>query len=136
MKLNKPVTFTSRIQPISLPNGRNVTIGDTAVITGWGLTQPDGPITNILQHAATCIKNPKACSLSNTSSTMKICAGYVSPVIDTCLGDSGGPLIVKGSDGAYFLAGVTSYGWKCGGQGVYTRVSAYETWIEQTTRLF
>lgn len=52
-------------------------------------------------------------------------------VIDTCYGDSGGPLAMFSSD-AWFLAGITSWGIGCGWTtpGVYTNVSNYKSWIE------
>jgi secreted trypsin-like serine protease len=56
-------------------------------------------------------------------------------VMDTCEGDSGGPLEIKlyGQKKLIpFLVGVTSLGIGCaiGNPGVYTRVSSYIDWIE------
>ena len=43
------------------------------------------------------------------------------------------PNSVKDSANAYYLSGVVSYGLNgCKGKGVYTRVSAYEKWIQAT----
>jgi secreted trypsin-like serine protease len=52
-------------------------------------------------------------------------------IIDTCYGDSGGPLATFSSD-AWFLAGITSWGVGCGWTtpGVYTNVANYKSWIE------
>jgi secreted trypsin-like serine protease len=57
--------------------------------------------------------------------------------IDTCPGDSGGPLYLLTSYGAY-LAGVTSRSYAdattyCGGGGIYERPDKIVDWIEQTT---
>lgn len=56
--------------------------------------------------------------------------------IDSCAGDSGGPLQkVENSENGprYFLFGVVSFGVEeCGSKGVpavYTRVTAYMEWI-------
>jgi secreted trypsin-like serine protease len=47
-------------------------------------------------------------------------------------GDSGGPFVVADATrgGRYTLAGLTSWGINCGNGGVYTRVSAYRSWVE------
>ena len=124
------MTFTSRIKPIPLPSGQAVTTGQSAVVTGWGKTTEGGSTSDILQQAAVCVQEPSICGGSNNALT--ICAGVLSPAIDSCQGDSGGPLAVKGNSGEYFLAGVVSNGVGCVGRGEYTRVSAYETWIQST----
>jgi len=54
---------------------------------------------------------------------------------DSCQGDSGGPLIFN-SNGSANLYGVVSWGVKCGGghPGVYTRVTSYLDWIQESTK--
>jgi secreted trypsin-like serine protease len=56
----------------------------------------------------------------------QICA--IAPTTDSCDGDSGGPLILDKK-----LYGIVSWGRGCGNAsqpGVYTRVAAYEDWIQ------
>jgi secreted trypsin-like serine protease len=54
--------------------------------------------------------------------------------IDTCSGDSGGPLMYFSPIKHQFdLIGIISFGTGCGRanhSGIYTRVSAYLDWIE------
>ena len=58
-----------------------------------------------------------------------ICAGFADGGKDACLGDSGGPLMVK-EDGRYHQAGIISFGIDCGeSYGVYTRVPAFLDWL-------
>jgi len=57
-------------------------------------------------------------------------------LIDTCQGDSGGPLMMFTSSSQWLLVGLTSYGEGCAEpaySGVYTRVAAFESWINSYT---
>ncbi|KAH9645004.1 hypothetical protein HF086_003334 [Spodoptera exigua] len=61
------------------------------------------------------------------------CYGNNGDIIDTCEGDSGGPLQTNQFKCQYTVVGVTSYGKNCGipgSAGMYTRVSYYVPWIE------
>lgn len=65
----------------------------------------------------------------------QICAGGEKDK-DSCQGDSGGPLMHY-VNSYWELVGIVSYGRKCGLEdwpGIYTLVSAYETWIKSTLR--
>ncbi|XP_045541026.1 transmembrane protease serine 4-like [Papilio machaon] len=71
-------------------------------------------------------------------STTMICAksGEARPDQDTCQGDSGGPLMTMSKQYvpcSYFVAGIVSWGPKCGVQmhGSYTNASydKYQEWI-------
>lgn len=51
----------------------------------------------------------------------------------TAQGDSGGPLVIK-QGSQWIQAGIVSFGVECalpGFPGVYTRVSEYQSWINQ-----
>ena len=63
----------------------------------------------------------------------QICAGAGRD--ETCIGDSGGPLIAEEVDGTDRIIGVVSFGSGCAGAlpvTVYTRVSAHAGWIAET----
>lgn len=62
-----------------------------------------------------------------------VCAGTPTvPSVDPCVGDNGGPLFVKTGANSYKQVGIASYGISCAGPpALYTRVSAYRSWIEQ-----
>ncbi|KAI1904588.1 hypothetical protein AGOR_G00007170 [Albula goreensis] len=61
------------------------------------------------------------------------CAGFpLSGRKDTCLGNSGGPLVCQSEGSGYYVYGVTSWGHGCGGvqrPGVYTSVPLLKAWI-------
>jgi hypothetical protein len=60
--------------------------------------------------------------------------------VDTCKGDSGGPLLVRSTEGDWQLAGITSRGLdplspdRCGNGGIYMRADTIATWLTQKTR--
>ena len=69
---------------------------------------------------------------SYTLPSTAICAGAEGR--DACDGDGGGPLVCE-HNGQWFQVGIVSFGIGCGRRGipgVYTRVQAYEQWIENT----
>lgn len=59
-----------------------------------------------------------------------ICAGIGD--VDSCTGDSGGPLIARDENGTAVQVGIVSWGLGCARQdspGVYVRVADYKDWI-------
>ena len=84
---------------------------------------------------STCVKANKKYVITDNM----FCAGYFNGTLgDACQGDSGGPLAIDNSlsldaaDERWVLAGVISWGRRCGGigsYGVYTRVSKFARWI-------
>ena len=64
---------------------------------------------------------------------------YTNPYdnVDSCFGDSGGPLLYK-YNGEYQLTGLVSWGKGCaltGYPGVYTYVNYFRSWIKKNTKL-
>jgi trypsin len=106
--------------------------GSLEQITGWGATATSGPGSggsDTLRHATVPIVTDSSCASSYgvyfNGSTM-VCAGYSEGGIDTCFGDSGGPMQAAIGGGAYRLVGITSWGSGCAepdAPGVYTRVA-------------
>jgi secreted trypsin-like serine protease len=106
-------------------------------ITGWGCTSEPNFIlgcpssqTDTLRHASVPIVADSSCGSGSVygavfdPSTM-VCAGFLSGGVDTCNGDSGGPLQAPVA-GGYRLVGITSWGDGCArsnAPGVYTRVA-------------
>jgi secreted trypsin-like serine protease len=108
---------------------------------GYGSIDPAGNnYIDDLQMVASAIDDPNCGTDSACNASVKpdgeLSAGGNG--IDTCYGDSGGPMYLL-ADYGQFLAGVTSRGFNdvpnsdmCGGGGVYERPDHIVDWIEQT----
>lgn len=146
IRLARSIPYTDFIRPICLPLKdllkRSTFEGTVMDVSGWGKTE-QGTSSSIKLKAEVPIVTLNDCqrvysqrSVELTNSQM--CAGGMQG-IDSCRGDSGGPLIGLDSSNKsrvyYFIAGVVSFGpTPCGLQGwpgVYTRVSDYIDWIQQ-----
>ncbi|XP_055843699.1 trypsin-like [Episyrphus balteatus] len=104
-------------------------------VSGWGKIN-SVLIPNNLMQATVPIVPQTTCerSYGRLPQTM-MCAGFMATGgVDACQGDSGGPFVCNNK-----LAGVVSWGTGCGlpgYPGVYTNVSSFVGWIEQTNATF
>ncbi len=122
----------------------NITTGELMTIIGWGNTSASiqtPAFPTLLQEAQIPRFDFDACNTiyDNLLTSNMICAGFAAGGKDTCQGDSGGPILyVDTNDGAYYQAGVTSFGNGCAAAdnpGVYTRAANYIEWINNTTSI-
>eukprot|EP00057_Strongylocentrotus_purpuratus_P012637 XP_011667111.1 PREDICTED: transmembrane protease serine 9-like [Strongylocentrotus purpuratus] len=129
IQLSTLVNYTDYIRPACLANSsQETTVYKQCLVSGWGNTQIDGYPDHLQKAFVGLISRITCGSLLGTESFTDnmICAGYERGDIDTCSGDSGGPLACEGPDGRWHLVGVTSWGYGCaepGSPGVYARVS-------------
>ena len=115
--------------------------GTNAIVTGWGDTDPtdQNNYPTILQEAVVPVVSEAGCTASYGVwyvTPEMICAGYDEGGIDSCFGDSGGPLAVDAGDGSLLHIGIVSWGVACaqaGYPGVYARTSTYADWIFEKT---
>merc|ERR1719158_564973 len=132
--------------PACLPAVDTDYTGKTGHVYGWGSIQDCSPIDsfNELREVSVPIVSDTDCnaasgtpdcffnevSYSGLISEEMMCAGEAGK--DACRGDSGGPLTVKEGD-QHFLAGVVSWGYGCGADGlpgVYAEVAKLRTWVD------
>lgn len=135
--LQKPFLFTNYVHPICVAAPDVETVGSDVFIAGWGATSWGSQRSSLLLDAMVAMVNETQCvddyntieGFINPNSM--ICAGR--PGTDSCTDDSGGPLMYS-KNGVWYQVGITSFGYKCANQlypGVYTRVSAYCTWLNE-----
>ncbi|MDX1491944.1 MAG: serine protease [Pseudohongiellaceae bacterium] len=145
IKLSEPL---EGVEPVELaaPNFSidEVAQGALATAMGWGSTFYDsdsdssGDYPRELRVVTLPIRSALECEQSlgaDELTTNMLCVGLEEGGVDTCDGDSGGPLAMANEAGDGELqVGIVSWGIGCGVPGlygVYTRVSQYSDWISQ-----
>ncbi|XP_050714837.1 tryptase-2-like isoform X2 [Eriocheir sinensis] len=126
----------SQVRAACLPQNHFPTYeGALGTAYGWGVLQEGHEYQpDIAQEVTMPVLGPdcKGKKFGDvTFTSYMLCAGVEDGGKDTCLGDSGGPLTVI-DDERHVIVGVTSFGTGCarpGSPGVYTRVTAYLSWI-------
>ncbi|EGW04044.1 serine protease 48 isoform X1 [Cricetulus griseus] len=142
LKLSTPVTFTSVIMPICLPNiSKHHKLPASCWVTGWGQNMK-GQYPAFLQEVEVPLIDDVECEQQYNPLSMFIpglepvikkdefCASDIKMKKDSCKGDSGGPLTCQ-IDGVWTQIGIVSWGLECGkiAPGVYTNVTYYQKWI-------
>lgn len=109
-------------------------------MTGWGRRTEKSDHSVVLKEINVPLWQHSVCNAALQSQfgpkytlpKTAICAGAEGR--DACDGDGGGPLVCE-QDGQWYQVGIVSFGIGCGRQGVpgvYTRVQAFQPWLEQT----
>ncbi|XP_072382722.1 uncharacterized protein [Diabrotica undecimpunctata] len=144
IQLDRNIRVSSYVKIACLQTVKKMYYGRDGSMTavGWGVTEYAGEQNNLLLYININEVSTEECSnsYSNYKSTLPhgidgdtmICAGGKNR-IDTCVGDSGGPLQDSYGVGIK-IVGITSFGKPCGlteSPSVYTRVSYYVDWIER-----
>ncbi|KAF7463134.1 Hypothetical predicted protein [Marmota monax] len=135
LKLASPARYTTYISPVCLASSNEaLPQGLTCVTTGWGRLSGVGNVTPArLQQVVLPLVTVNQCRQywgSRITDSM-ICAGASGA--SSCQGDSGGPLVCQKGN-TWVLIGVVSWGTNnCDVQApaMYTRVSKFNTWINQ-----
>ncbi|CAF0881996.1 unnamed protein product [Rotaria sordida] len=113
-------------------------MADNVVAVGWGRTSENGFVSSTLQQVTLQVVDHQSttCRPIVTDWTKQFCAGVDGGGKDTCVGDSGGPLMAFTTSNQWILVGVTSNSFGCAQPiyaGGYTRVAAYHSWITSMT---
>uniref|UniRef100_Q2PQJ3 Thrombin-like enzyme BjussuSP-1 n=1 Tax=Bothrops jararacussu TaxID=8726 RepID=VSP1_BOTJR len=132
IKLDKPISNSKHIAPLSLPSNPP-SVGSVCRIMGWGsITIPNETYPDVPYCANINLVDYEVCqgAYNGLPAKTTLCAGVLEGGKDTCVGDSGGPLICNGQ-----FQGIVSYGAHSCGQGpkpgIYTNVFDYTDWIQR-----
>ncbi|CAF0825544.1 unnamed protein product [Adineta steineri] len=136
MHLSRTVDISDTVNVICLPpSNYNIPMYEPVAITGFGLTSEGGSLPYTLQQAIIQLLPTCSSVYGGYNSRTQLCAGIQGGGRDTCQGDSGGPLVYQArKSDQWVLVGITSYGAGCARvnyPGIYTKVSAYLSWIQQ-----
>ncbi|MEV8589239.1 serine protease [Streptomyces sp. NPDC051180] len=135
IRLAEPVAYREGVSPVGLPVSFSPSAFDHTRVeaAGWGATSFDGPRSDVLRTVDLATMSTATCAERGWSrvTSAQICT--YAPGRDTCLFDSGGPLVHR-EGGRPYLVGLVSYGRGCATDtpAVNTRVGAYLSWIERT----
>ncbi len=125
---------------VNLFAGETETLDDmTGYIAGWGATRYVSSINatypSQLQEAVVPLVPLARCnsivSYQGLVTDMQVCAGFIEGGVDSCFGDSGGPLFII-DNGQIIQLGITSFGNECAlpnFYGIYTSVSHFLPWM-------
>ncbi|XP_055529572.1 transmembrane protease serine 9-like [Wyeomyia smithii] len=141
IRLGENVILEDHIQPICLPHSTALRDFQPSryIVTGWGRTDLIGKLSPVLQKGAVLPGNRFECQEwlrglrgEPQLTEGQLCLGGGNDSVDTCAGDSGGPLGYGAKlHGVRFVQfGIVSLGTTCGyAPTIFTNVAYYMEWI-------
>ncbi|KRX21021.1 Insulin-degrading enzyme, partial [Trichinella nelsoni] len=128
------IIYNKHILPICTAKADQAVPDDSICFTaGWGKTE-SAHVSDVLRIVdvtffpeQTCITNPDS---PFDKETMICTAGYPRKS-GTCMGDSGGPLVCFVNE-KFVQFGIVSWGYKCGDITVFTKLSRFSSWLEES----
>lgn len=141
LRLRRPFRMTKHVSVACLPSANtNMDVDSMGTILGWGKRKNSALYgTDVLHEAQVPIASTQSCKSVYEDyfiSNNMVCAGYKRGKVDSCAGDSGGPLLFE-KKGRWFIYGITSFGEGCGRKGkygIYAKVPNFVRWIRKTIR--
>ncbi|KAF5285527.1 hypothetical protein FQA39_LY16592 [Lamprigera yunnana] len=130
LKLKVPIVLGDDAEIVELETNE-VEDGALGIVTGWGLTSPNGEYSNELKYLESAVIGHEECLRKLNGheflQDFNIC-GENSHDKGTCSQDSGGPYVVNGKQ-----VGIVSWGLACADNtaDIYAKVSYYIDWINQ-----
>ncbi|CAG9797973.1 unnamed protein product [Chironomus riparius] len=138
LKLAEEIRIDEFILPICLPTKQHE--NEKGIVTGFGVTEDGVVAKNLLKVTLERFSHSECQELwrnKTIDSKAMVCYGHHTEEMDSCRGDSGGPLLVSNGDKiscTYTQIGIVSFGLRqCGTvgfPGIYVNVYNYLDWIE------
>lgn len=140
LRLRSALPLGPYVLPACLPEqGDSPAAGALATILGWGkLSKRHANGSDLLHQAQVPLVPAAECRAVYADyliSDNMLCAGFRRGRVDSCAGDSGGPLLARDEHGRWTVFGVTSFGEGCGRQGrfgIYAKVANAARWLRRT----
>ena len=116
-------------------DGNAPAIGSNVVVIGMGETDATMDVTK-LQQVTLQVEDGDNCMFDNDEKQEQFCAYGGGNGMDSCRGDSGGPIYIQDTkNGGFVQVGISAAdtGGACGGvdvRAILTRISFFEDWIE------
>ncbi|XP_004592342.1 chymotrypsin-like elastase family member 3B [Ochotona princeps] len=140
IKLSRSAELTPEVRLAQLPPAGEILPHEApCYVTGWGRLTTGGSLPDKLQQGLLPVVDYAHCSQPDwwgfsVKGTMVCAGGYE---VSGCNGDSGGPLNCPAADGSWQVHGIASFVSSLGCNTekkptVFTRVSAFNDWIEET----
>uniref|UniRef100_A0A8C9UTU7 Peptidase S1 domain-containing protein n=1 Tax=Spermophilus dauricus TaxID=99837 RepID=A0A8C9UTU7_SPEDA len=134
-ELEKKAKMTAEVSLLKLPSRKSqVTPGMVCTVAGWGRIGQNTSTTKLHEVQLEIQKDKECLSRFKIlyNSTIQMCVGNPKENKTSFKGDSGGPLVCKN-----VAQGIVSFGKKKGiPPRVYTRISSFRLWIENTIKSF
>ena len=140
------LAYPSTVTPCHVAQGHEVYAPAQVVLAGFGTIDANGEVGYGTKREVAVELTSLDCSAPGDfleygcKEGTELVAGHRGLGLDSCNGDSGGPLYIPApyTEDSYYLLGATSrgirkYGSKCGDGGVYVRVDKCLDWIRQVT---
>ncbi|XP_059845403.1 granzyme K-like [Hypanus sabinus] len=147
IQLAREAVLNKYVSTLELPkSGADVKAGTECSVAGWGTTNPkvlkasdDLREVNLTVIDRTVCNSKAYYDLSPYITKDMLCVGDEKARKDSCVGDSGGPLICMKRRNENKYAGIVSAGAECAvpkEPGIYTRLSEkYLRWIRMITKM-
>ena len=141
VKLKTPLKeYNDFMRPICLPDETvSFSGGEICTVTGSGLGYTAENLDKTLRGIDVPILSPEECRRNvHWLTDRMLCSGYTERILDTCKGDSGGPLACY-NKGKFYLGGIVSHGKRCSrvrSPNIYTNVKYLKPWIVHVTKTY